>query len=309
VIGFISRQPQTSTQTSLNLLRLDGLNYISPLLACDGPTDSPPPELLSLQKKLDQLIIQNQQQPKIDTASIYLRQFKSGHSLTLYPEIEYNPASLIKIPMLMVAYQQAQTNPDFLNQTATYDLPDHNLGQEIPPEESLQPGQEYTLNQALEYLIKYSDNNAYHFLTTYLKLEDYAATFHHLKIPLPVDNDITDYLKVEDFSYFLRVLYNASYLNNRYSQSALQLMTQSTYKQGLVAGVPNTLDVAHKYGLKSFTENGVVVKRQLHDCGIFYLPQNPYLLCIMTSSHDQIPAIESVIQSLSREVYQSLSQQ
>ncbi len=75
----------------------------------------------------------------------------------------------------------------------------------------------------------------------------------------------------------------------------------------VVAGVPSTVDVAHKFGerttLASDTES--TETKQLHDCGIVYFPENPYLLCVMTRGTD-FKVLEGIISDISRMVYEEV---
>jgi hypothetical protein len=45
--------------------------------------------------------------------------------------------------------------------------------------------------------------------------------------------------------------------------------------------------------------------RELHDCGIVYLPDNPYLLCVMTKGND-FAKMEKIIEEISRLSYERL---
>src|SRR5205085_892290 len=64
-----------------------------------------------------------------------------------------------------------------------------------------------------------------------------------------IDSDPTgDIISLKDYSSVFRILYNASYLNHDSSENALSLLSQSTFKNALVAGVPAETVVAHKFG-------------------------------------------------------------
>jgi hypothetical protein len=49
-------------------------------------------------------------------------------------------------------------------------------------------------------------------------------------------------------------------------------------------------------------------QKQLHDCGIVYLPGKPYLLCIMTRGQD-FTNLTSTVKEISALVYQTLRSQ
>jgi hypothetical protein len=102
---------------------------------------------------------------------------------------------------------------------------------------------------------------------------------------------------VKDYGMFFRVLFNASYLSKDSSEKALKLLSESTFTKGLVAGIPSGVSISHKFGERVMGDT-----RQLHDCGIVYLPKQPYLLCIMTRGKD-FDQLAGVISEISKKVY------
>ncbi len=66
------------------------------------------------------------------------------------------------------------------------------------------------------------------------------------------------------------------------------------------AGIP----VSHKFG-EAGTGN---VERQLHDCGIVYFPDHPYLACIMTRGKDTDELKKSIV-DISRFIYEKIDEQ
>jgi beta-lactamase class A len=98
-----------------------------------------------------------------------------------------------------------------------------------------------------------------------------------------------------------RILFNASYLTQAASEQALELLTRSEFRAGLVAGVPAGTVVAHKFGER--IDGGVA---KLHDCGIVYHPARPYLLCVMTEG-DRFEPLASLIAETSRIAYDQVN--
>jgi beta-lactamase class A len=88
------------------------------------------------------------------------------------------------------------------------------------------------------------------------------------------------------------------------SEKALKLLTQTKYKDALYAGVPQHIEVAHKFGERQFLPSQ---EKQLHDCGIVYHPQNPYLLCIMSRGQD-FKKLSNIIKNISKATYDHLTQ-
>jgi beta-lactamase class A len=295
------KNPDVST------LRLSGYKYISPLLLCDTSVKSTPPKLASLEKKLNDYINEKISRHELIAGSIFFRDFSSNTNLAINPAEKFYPASLNKIPTMIAVYKMAELNPGFLDQQVEYTDPDFNQGQMVLPKSSLETGQTYTIREAIDRIIKYSDNNGLHLLANYIKPEIFVDTFNDLKIPMQAaNNEVIDLVTVENISYFLRVLYNATYLNRESSEAALGLLTQVDYQNGLNKGVPDFINVAHKFGQVKLKVNKTEMM-EMHDCGIVYYPYRPYLLCVMTKGGGEIKSLETVIQDVSKMVYEEVN--
>ena len=79
----------------------------------------------------------------------------------------------------------------------------------------------------------------------------------------------------------------------------LGLLSQSTFQQGLVAGLPAGIVVAHKFGERGY--NNPTIPDQLHDCGIVYT-KKPYVICVMTQGTGY-DAMAGIIAHISKMVY------
>lgn len=295
-----------------NPLRLGGFKFISPLLVCDPVTGIARDKLVALKGQLEKNVQQAQQSNTIQIASIYYRDLKTGEEIIINDKEKFYPASLRKVPLVMALYKAVENNLDYLahtkvNLTGT----DQNSQQEIMPKKFAETGKTYSLKELAENTIISSDNNSASALTVVAGEESLINLFEKLRVPFVVFNadfinvDNRDFITTHDYSIFLRVLYNATYLNSNGSEELMELLTRVDYKNGLVAGVPEKTLVAHKFGLLSEKDEkaNVVFSRQLHDCGIIYHPKSPYILCVMTKSVASISQIENFIQNVSGVVY------
>jgi beta-lactamase class A len=288
-------------------IRLSGYQYISPLISCNLNSTKLFPQNSTVANDLQSVISQDQSAGDITRASVYFADFNTGKWANVNGSDQYYPASLGKVPIMMAIYEMAENTSSILDEQASYPLglPDLNTQQEIPPANSITPGQSYSLNDLVNYMIKYSDNDAAAVLANTADQTDLTGIYSDLGIPL--SNDVTastsDIMTPQQYSILFRTLYNATYLSRDYSEKALELMTQTEFTQGIVAGVPSSTVVSHKYGLASYTSGGVPEEWELHDCGIVYAPSNPYLLCVMTDGTTSIAAQEKTIADISRVAY------
>ncbi len=280
--------------------------YINPILECNTDIEQNN-NLATLKKSLETIIKDETYNKNISFASVYLRDLNNGPWLGINEKEYFSPASLIKVPVLITYLKKAESNPEILKSELLPTI-DANSGdniQNIKPSVSLAPDKKYTIEELLEKMIVYSDNDAYNTLTNNLTSDESIKIYQDLDIDIskaftdPNGNIVT----VKDYASFYRILFNASYLNQDMSEKALSLLSQSQYKDGLVAGVPQNIIIAHKFGERKFSDTGAT---QLHDCGIVYLPKKPYLLCIMTRGNS-IQKASQTIKKISQEVFQYLN--
>jgi beta-lactamase class A len=257
----------------------------------------------TLQTKLTDIVDQNSQ--NIPHISIYVYQFKNKHELSINSNYKYLPASLIKVPSMIAYYKMAQVDPTILTHTLVHPPQKLDLySQNIHPSKTIQSEKPYTVDQLISDMIIYSDNEATDLLLTSTDIKRVYKVYTDLGIKSPDYTNIDDTISIEDCAKFFKVLYDESYLNDYFSQKALLLLTHADYKDGIVAGVPNSILVAHKFGER--TIRGARKISQFHECGIVYDPKNPYLLCVMTDGNN-IYAQSEVVKKVSQVIYQEIA--
>ncbi len=126
-------------------------------------------------------------------------------------------------------------------------------------------------------------------------------TFQEIGLIDPKDR-VEATITVRGYASLFRILFNASYLNVENSEKVLSWLSETEYRSGLVAGVPADVKVAHKFGERLYAND----IKELHDCGIIYFPENPYLLCVMTRGSD-FAALEALISEISRILYEEIN--
>ncbi len=305
---FSHPTPVFSSSLSLRQSDLASTTYrfIDPLLAVRNPDAGNSPNYAPLMSQLNGLIADAQQKQTAQTVSVYFRDMGPSQGFVINGSEQYNPASLLKVPTLMSYLKFAEDDPNALGSYATYTgATDANAQEHIRSSVQLPPGS-YTVNTLLEHMIKNSDNNAAETLISHLNAIGGAESFDKLFNDLGVSQvDLSnDFITVRAYALFFRVLYNATYLNRDNSEEALRLLSQTDFTQGLRMGVPEGTDVAHKFGEFSLQDqHGALLKRELHDCGIVYYPNHPYLLCVMTKGDDFL-ALENLISNISADSYQ-----
>ncbi len=305
-VGWFSEKIRLAKTNQPMALRVNSYNYIKPLLICNTSINANYSDLKPLNTILNQTIQSEKQVGHVSEVSVYFQDFNSDERLDINKDEKFHPASLGKVSIMLGIYRLAEEDPNIFDKKikniATVDA---NVSQEIKPRDFARQGNEYTVQELIEKMIKYSDNNSLEMLVSVIKPTVFQQVYQDLQLTIPYDPQAPqnfDFITTRDISYFFRVLYNSSYLTDEYSEKAMELLAQVDYKNGLVAGVPNTINVAHKFGLDTEASGNTTI-RELHDCGIVYHPKNPYMLCVMTKSNAPIPNIETTIKNISADVW------
>lgn len=296
------REPVTSQP-----LRLSGYNFISPLLLCDSYFDQNSASLKIIETKILQYLDTTSLHETNSTISVYFRYLNTGEEFSINPEEKFFPASIKKLPLMIQYYKESETNPSLLSETGTFIIDkDMNSDTINIPKEALVSGNKYTIEQLIEYMIKYSDNNSFGVLYPFLGAEKADKIYADMKLYFPNTYTSTeDYITAYQVSLFFRMLYNATYLNYTNSEKALNLLSQADFKDGLVKKLPDGVPVAHKFGISAMKRLDNKLYGELHDCGIVYKKDNPYILCVMTKSQSSdIASVEDIVAEISSITYQ-----
>lgn len=286
--------------------------FINPLLGCVIDSKKDLQEFLPLKNKLQDFISNKIYNHELTTASIYF-DTRDGKWLGINTNEKYFPASLMKVPTMIAFYKEAESHPELLNKKITYNGDfDLNQLEYFTPQKVLQSHHSYTINDLIERMIIYSDNNTLPLLVSMINKKELDEVYTDLGITIPQDEEasLADFMTVKSFAHFFRVLYNASYLNREMSEKALSLLIPPDFSLGIEGGVPNTIPVAQKFGERNFNDknDGTASVKELHDCGIIYYPDHPYLLCIMTKGAD-FQKLSSIIKGISQLVYEHVDGQ
>lgn len=242
----------------------------------------------------------------ITETAIYFRDLNHGPWFGINERSPFTPGSLLKLPLAMSYYWSAQRTPDVLDAQVEFvgvqaqGAVEGNFGSDAP----LAPGV-YSIRDLIGFMLRESSNDAAEVLVSAAAAADTSIerTYNDLGIK-PPDMGKDYEIDVKTFGAFLRVLYNASYVGQRGSEELLAALTQASFRDGLVAGVPSSVKVAHKFGTRVVEGAG---GRQLHDCGIVYAPRTPYILCVMSRGNSS-KNLSYFIANVSHIVYEGVVQ-
>jgi beta-lactamase class A len=278
---------------------------VAPLIGIRAPEATQLGEYVDLKNAVTNRIETASSSGMVSRVSYYFRDLNSTEWVGINQNYSYYPASLLKVPVMIAYYKKAEDDPSILSRTIVY----QNIaaGDPFDAPSNLLPGNPYTIEELIDAMIVSSDNGAALTLLSYIDQDTLNDVYANLGIQNPGSNSADYQISTRTYGLFFRILYNATYLDAEYSNKALALLERATFAQGLVAGVPTGTEVAHKFGEHVLNQGSVAVGVELHDCGVVYYPQHPYLVCVMTSAQD-VATASSVIKDISALTYSAIAE-
>lgn len=213
-----------------------------------------------------------------DPFGVYFEYLPSGVSIGENDTQEFIVVSLLKVPLVMAVYkniEQGTNRPGDMLTIAKADQ-DNKFGTlwEKPV------GTKISLKNAIRLTLADSDNTAKNVLGDTLTSDDIADVFDYLDLPKDSKGQ-NIVVSPKDYSSILRSLFLSSYLSKEHSNEILSFLTQSKFTDKLPAGIPTNIPVAHKIGVYDAGDDSPQVYT---DCGIVYVPERPYILCMMSQA-------------------------
>lgn len=290
--------PATNNDCVYGITRLSGYRRIGPIVTADQECEAE--LLMPLKQNITSYIENEQKSGNVINASVYIRRLTDDSWIDVNPQDVFHPASLLKVPQLITYLKKAETEPGLLDKEYLFEHSYSDMPTQYYSAKTLQPGHKYSVKELFHFMIVYSDNNANIELVNRMDMNAFNNTFKALRLTPP---DLTNYsyqISTRDYSKFLELLYNASYLSISASEYATELLAEAAFKDGILKKLPKPTAVAHKMG--EWGDGNTV---ELHDCGIVYVENNPYIITVMTRGHD-MEKLSETIANISRMTYDAM---
>ena len=295
-----SRPVQSSSAPNCDYVikRVKGYSRVGPLLSAEPTCESN--RMSGMKNRVASFFEAALIEGTITRASVYVRDFRRAEWFSLNGTEQYDPGSLMKIPIVMTALKMGELDPGFLNKNFTlYTLPQL-PNPNFPPVESIQIGNTYSVKDLIRRDIEFSDNRANSLLIEQLN----HTVFKDLLVNIglrKVEGDMKRYpMSAPEYATFLKALYNASFLSPENSELLMDLMVSSDFNSGLRRGVPANVEVAHKFG-----ESGSAELPEFHEAAIVYPSCGPYILVVMTQGPKAV-TLPAFVAGVSNIVYEGM---
>jgi beta-lactamase class A len=276
----VANTERAARNSDLSIKRFSSnYKFIAPVISIEPAVESE--KYAGLKENINKYILAEKEKG-LTSAAVYFKKFSSSAWFSINRNERFDPGSLLKVGVLITYLRMAEIDKDLLSKEVVYHgQPDFVFPVEHFMSDTILEGHKYTINSLLGYMIRNSDNRATVFLEDHMDTTLFKKEFSDLGITTPKFSDPNFTLNAGEYSMMFNALYDAGYLRKKASEDALTLLAESVFKNGLLKGIPSNVVVAHKYG-----EFGNRISHELHESGIIYLNNDPYLVTVMTRGTD-----------------------
>jgi beta-lactamase class A len=290
----LAELPQQTIDCDVRFVRMGDYAFIRPLVFAE--VDYQSERLTPLKNELKELILQAQKNQRIIRASVMLKDLNSADWMEVNGNELYHSGSMMKVAILMTWLAMSERDPTLFSKDMRLIVKLPELATNTSGEQ-LEQGKSYPVEYLLRSMIVYSNNDATNLLIENMDKNEYNKLWRSVGSQPHNLGDIQHTLLPNEFSKLFRLLYNATYLSKASSEYALSLMTESSFRDGLVKFLPENQKVSHKFG-ERFSGAG----QQFHESGIVYLNNHPYSIVIMTEGADATH-LPDVLAEISKRCY------
>lgn len=247
------------------------------------PTVTPAPALKQEREAIEKMI-----EPLRGKYGLYFQDLTNGEVLAINTQEKFTAASLIKLPVMLTLYREAEAGRIKLD--AVYKLQEADRRGGAGSLQYKAVGYEVTYRQLAELMGKQSDNTAFAIVSRQLGAERIQATIDGLgmKNTSFVDNVTT----AEDVGIFWERLYRGKVISDKNREEIFSFLTNTIWEDRIPAGLPKEIKVVHKIGTEV---------RVISDAGIVFAPK-PFILVIMSEGVNEIEA-KKALPEIARKVY------
>lgn len=211
-----------------------------------------------------------------------------GSSYGVSDSEKFQGASLLKLPLLILLYKEADSGR--VNLATRYILKNSDKVIGSGPLDNIKAGTVLTYRQLAEFMGRDSDRTAYKIVKNILGDTAFAE---FIKSQEMKDTNIaTGDTTPDDMAKILQNLYEGKIVSEKSKDEIYSLLTDTIYENWITKGVPSGVRVVHKFG----TDLGIMT-----DAGIVFA-KKPYILIIMSKGITQSDA-DKIFPEISKDVW------
>jgi beta-lactamase class A len=214
------------------------------------------------------------------TYGVYVFNLTDKYEYGINQDEVFIAASLIKLPVILSLYQEAEAGRIDLETEYVLKAKDKRAGAGVIQYKPA--GTVYTYRELAKFMCRYSDNTAFNVIRQILGDEKIQALIDDLGMTNTSleENETTP----ADIGLFFKKFYSFSPLTRNHRDEIVDYLTKTAFEDRIPAGVPEEVKVAHKIGneVNSFSDAGIVFGKK------------PFILVIMSKDALEKEALEAL---------------
>ncbi len=263
----------------LNVVRQGGYKLTRPLLLVDTKSDDK--KFDGIKKTVSDYIDSFVKTSVINEASVYYYSFNENIQFNINPNQKYQASDLVEITKIIALMKQEEKNPGVLSQKVA--------------------SSNSTLRKLILEAIASSEKNATHVLDPYIDATVLKDVYASIQEPFSIASDPKATISVAQFTKVIKILYNVGYLKESSCKTVMELISNTINFDGMTKHIGKEISVAHY-----FSDNDFAVNHELHELGIFYVKNNPYMLCVMAKGKDK-KNLSTLISNISKTIFDNFN--
>lgn len=218
----------------------------------------------------------------------YVIRLEDNSSYGVSDNEKFQGASLLKLPLLILLYNKADSGD--INLANRYILKNSDKVAGSGTLDDAKAGTVYTYRQLAEFMARDSDRTAYKIVKNILGETTFAdfLTSQGMNDTNITTGDTTP----DDMAKILQNLYQGKVVTEKSKNEIYPLLTDTIYENWITKGVPEGVRVVHKFG----ADLGIMA-----DAGIVFA-EKPYVLIIMSKGITQSDA-DKIFPEISKDVW------
>lgn len=245
------------------------------------------------------------------TWGVYIENLTTNESWSQLPDESFYAASIIKIPIMMAAYEAHHRGDFSMEDELTLWAEDIVGGAGVL--QHMTPGTKLTVYDVITLMIIQSDNMATNMIIDLVGTEQIQqtmrdigltnSTFYNKLMTVPVEREGANMITAADMNEMMKVIANGDYTSAYACEHMIKIMKKQQHTSRLPARLPRQTSpvvgaqidwsMAHKTGSVS----GVV-----HDVGILYVEDQNILVTVLSKNVDDYFA-EQTIANMGLDLY------
>lgn len=232
---------------------------------------------------------------------IAVKDLKSSEYFSINGDIEFNPASVIKVPIMAEAFHQKKLG--IISFEDKIELKEENkmIGSGILP--YYKSGTKFTIGFLIDMMITRSDNTATHMLINHLGMKNINNYMKAIGLKDTSVVDDTLLCKVpgkfnkttpDDMLLLLEKMYNGELVSKEDSLEMIEVLKKQKYRWGIPRFLPSSSEVANKTGSLRGVRN---------DIGIVFTDTGAYAVIIFTRKMPSNVYAATLVSRISRVIY------